>query len=232
VSFDPLEPLSFSFNSPKGACPECDGLGIRYALDYDKIIDSDLSIEKGAIKIVYGFNKGYYFTFLKAFCTATGISITEPFYTLEEHQKKAILHGGIDEIEFKWQEHPIKRTWPGIVRIAYDIFKDEKDLADYMSEKPCNICNSHRLKKESLAVRVVDKGIGELISMPLKDTYEWFMNPTTFDTLSEQNALKFANGYFSFTMWGWGTSHSVVMPVLSAVVKHNGSVSLPKSVAG
>lgn len=189
VSFDPLEPLSFSFNSPKGACSECDGLGIRYALDYDKIIDSDLSIEKGAIKIVYGFNKGYYFTFLKAFCATTGINVTEPFYTLEEHQKKAILHGTIDDVEFKWQDHPIKRTWPGIVRIAYDIFKDEKDLADYMSEKPCNVCNSHRLKRESLAVRVVDKGIGELISMPIKDSYEWFTNPNTFKNLSEQNAM-------------------------------------------
>ena len=51
ISFDPLEPLSFSFNSPKGACSECDGLGLRYALDQEKIIDQDLSIEKGAVKI-------------------------------------------------------------------------------------------------------------------------------------------------------------------------------------
>lgn len=189
VSFDPLEPLSFSFNSPKGACSECDGLGIRYSLDYDKIIDSELSVEKGAVKIVYGFNKGYYFTFLKAFCTTTGINISEPFYTLEEHQKKAILHGGIEDIEFKWQDHPIKRVWPGIVRIAYDIFKDEKDLADYMSEKSCNVCGSHRLKRESLAVKVAGRGIGEVISMPMKDSYEWFANPTTFEYLSEQNAM-------------------------------------------
>ncbi len=189
VSFDPLEPLSFSFNSPKGACGECDGLGIRYALDYEKIIDSELPIEKGAIKIVYGFNKGYYFTFLKAFCALVGIDITAPFYTLEEHQKKAILHGGIEEVEFKWQDHPIKRTWPGIVRIAYDIFKDEKDLADYMSEKPCSVCHSHRLKKESLAVRVADKGIGDVITMPLKDSYTWFADPNTFEYLSDQNAM-------------------------------------------
>jgi len=188
VSFDPLEPLSFSFNSPKGACPECDGLGIRYALDYDKIIDSELPIEKGAIKIVYGFNKGYYFTFLKAFCAQAGINIAVPFYTLEEHQKKAILHGGIEEVEFKWQDHPITRTWPGIVRIAYDIFKDEKDLADYMSEKPCNVCHSYRLKRESLTVKVADKGIGEVITMPLKDSYAWFADPKTFEYLSEQNA--------------------------------------------
>jgi excinuclease ABC subunit A len=189
VSFDPLEPLSFSFNSPKGACPECDGLGIRYSLDYDKIIDSELSVEKGAVKIVYGFNKGYYFTFLKAFCSTVGINITEPFYTLEEHQKKAILHGGIEDVEFKWQDHPIKRVWPGIVRIAYDIFKDEKDLADYMSEKSCNVCGSHRLKRESLAVKVAGRGIGDVISMPMKDSYEWFANPATFEHLSEQNAM-------------------------------------------
>lgn len=189
VSFEPLEPLTFSFNSPKGACPECDGLGIRYALDYDKIIDSELPIEKGAIKIVYGFNKGYYFTFLKAFCAAEGIDITVPFYTLEEHQKKAILHGSITEAEFKWKDHPITRTWPGIVRIAYDIFKDEKDLADYMSEKPCSVCNAHRLKRESLAVRVAEKGIGDVITMPIKDSYTWFAEEQTFAYLSEQNAM-------------------------------------------
>lgn len=189
VSFDPLEPLSFSFNSPKGACKECDGLGIRYALDYDKIIDSELSIEKGAIKIVYGFNKGYYFTFLKAFCSTLGMSLEDPFYTLAEHHKKAILHGSIEEVTFKWQNHPISKTWPGIVRIAYDIFKDEKDLADYMSEKPCNVCNAHRLKAESLAVRVAGKGIGEVITLPIKDSYAWFSDPQTFTYLSEQNAM-------------------------------------------
>jgi excinuclease ABC subunit A len=189
VSFDPLEPLSFSFNSPKGACKECDGLGIRYTLDYDKIIDSELSIEKGAIKIVYGFNKGYYFTFLKAFCSTLQMSLEDPFYTLEEHHKKAILHGSIEEVTFKWQNHPITRTWPGIVRIAYDIFKDEKDLADYMSEKPCNVCNAHRLKKESLAVRVANKGIGEVITLPIKDSYAWFSDPQTFAYLSDQNAM-------------------------------------------
>ena len=61
ISFEPLEPISFSFNSPKGACSSCDGLGIRYALDMKKVIDEDLAIEDGAIKIIYGFNKGFYF---------------------------------------------------------------------------------------------------------------------------------------------------------------------------
>jgi len=187
ISFEPLEPLSFSFNSPKGACSECDGLGLRYALDQDKIIDIDLSIEKGAVKIVYGFNKGYYFTFLKGFCAHNDIDITVPYSSLPEYQKKAILHGNIDEVEFLWKKHTVKRLFPGIIRIAYDMFKDEKELADYMSEKVCSICESHRLKRESLAVRVAKKGISELLEMPIKNTYEWFKDESNFSYLDKQN---------------------------------------------
>ncbi len=189
VSFEPLEPLTFSFNSPKGACTECDGLGIRYALDHDKIIDQDLCIEKGAIKIVYGFNKGYYFTFLKGFCAENDIDITVPFSTLEEHQKKAILHGSINEVTFKWKNHPIKRIWPGIVRIAYDMFKDEKELGDYMSEKVCDVCNSHRLRQESLAVVVAGKKISDIISLPIEKSYEWFKDEKTFAYLNKQGSM-------------------------------------------
>ncbi|MEA3522883.1 MAG: excinuclease ABC subunit UvrA [Campylobacterota bacterium] len=189
VSFEPLEPLSFSFNSPKGACPECDGLGIRYALDHEKIIDGDLCIEKGAVKIVYGFNKGYYFTFLKGFCEANKISITKPFSELEIYQQKAIMHGNIEEITFKWKNHPIKRVWPGIIKIAYDMFKDEKELADYMSEKPCNICESNRLKRESLSVLVKDKKISDIIQMPIAKSYEWFADASNFDYLATQEKM-------------------------------------------
>ena len=187
VSFEPLEPLSFSFNSPKGACTECDGLGIRYALDTYKIIDADLTIEKGAVKIVYGFNKGYYFTFLKGFCAHEKISINKPFSALEEHQKKAVLHGSIDEIPFEWKGHPIKRVWPGITKIAYDMFKDEKELQDYMSEKICSKCDGNRLRKESLAVDVSDKKIFDLIRMPIEDTYAFFKDDKNFSHLAPQS---------------------------------------------
>jgi len=189
VSFEPLEPLSFSFNSPKGACTECDGLGIRYALDTDKIIDPDLSIEKGAVKIVYGFNKGYYFTFLKGFCAHEKIAIDKPFSELEEHQKKAILHGSIDEVQFEWKGHPIKRIWPGIIKIAYDMFKDEKELQDYMSEKVCSKCDGNRLRRESLAVDVSGKKIFELIRMPIEETYGFFNNDKNFSHFSPQTQM-------------------------------------------
>lgn len=188
VSFEPLEPLSFSFNSPKGACRECDGLGLRYALDQDKIIDIDLSVEKGAVKIIYGFNKGYYFTFLKGFCAHNKIDTTIPYSDLEEHQKKAILHGGIDEVSFLWKSHEVKRVWPGIIKIAYDMFKDEKELADYMSEKKCSVCSSHRLKQESLAVKVASKGIADILDMPISKSYEWFEDKSNFEYFTDQSA--------------------------------------------
>jgi len=189
ISFEPLEPLSFSFNSPKGACSECDGLGIRYALDIDKIIDSDLSIEKGAVKIVYGFNKGYYFTFLKGFCSHNDIDITVPYSELPLYQQKAILHGNIDEVEFLWKNHKVKRIFPGIIRIAYDMLKDEKELADYMSEKVCDVCGGHRLKKESLAVKVADTQIAQLLEMPIAKTYDFFANEENFSYFDTQSKM-------------------------------------------
>ena len=189
ISFEPLEPLSFSFNSPKGACPICDGLGIRYTLDLTKIIDEHKSIEDGAIKLFYGFNKGFYAKFLKGYCKASGIDTTIPFEKLEEYQKKAILHGGVEEAKFTWKRHSLTRKWEGVVKIAYDMLKDEKDLGDYMSEKVCDRCNGHRLKQESLAVRVAKKNIGEILDLPIDKTLEFFKDEKNFDYMTKQQHL-------------------------------------------
>ncbi len=189
ISFEPLEPLSFSFNSPKGACPVCDGLGIRYSLDLKKLIDEERSIEEGAIRLLYGFNRGYYFTFLKAFCEAEGIDISIPFYKLKEHEKKAILHGSANLVEFYWKKHKIARKFDGVIKIAYEMLKDEKALGDYMSEKICDACKGHRLKPESLAVRVADKTIAEILDMPIEKCYEFFKEDRNFDYLSSQQKM-------------------------------------------
>ncbi len=189
ISFEPLEPLSFSFNSPKGACPVCDGLGIRYSLDLKKLIDEERSIEEGAIRLLYGFNRGYYFTFLKAFCEAEGIDISVPFYKLKEHEKKAILHGSANLVEFYWKKHKIARKFDGVIKIAYEMLKDEKALGDYMSEKICDACKGHRLKPESLAVRVADKTIAEILDMPIEKCYEFFKEDRNFDYLSSQQKM-------------------------------------------
>lgn len=186
ISFEPLEPLSFSFNSPKGACPSCDGLGIRFTLDMKKIINEELSIEEGAVKIIYGFNKGYYFKMMKAFCEAANIDTHKKFGDLEEHHKKAILHGGVEEARFLWKRHKLVRKWEGVVKIAYDMIKEEKDLADYMTEKTCSDCSGNRLKPASQAVRVAQKTIAEIISMPIENSHAFFQDESNFNYLSDQ----------------------------------------------
>ncbi len=186
VSFEPLEPLSFSFNSPKGACEACDGLGIRYAIDLAKIVDENKTIQKGAIKILYGYNKSYYFNFLKAFCEEEGIPTDIPYEELEEHQKKAILYGSPSSVTFRWKSHRLTREWPGVIKIAYDMFKDEKELGEYMSEKVCDQCGGHRLKAQSLAVKVADKGIAEILDMPIEEAYRFFADEKRWEYLNPQ----------------------------------------------
>jgi excinuclease ABC subunit A len=189
ISFEPLEPLSFSFNSPKGACDICDGLGIRYTLDLSKIIDQDITVKNGAIKILYGFNKGYYSLFINAFCETVGIDIDTPFGELDEHHKKAILHGTFDDVKFTWKRHKLTKKWPGVIKIAYDMFKDEKELNEYMSEKVCDQCGGHRLKLESLGVKVAEHTIAEYIDMPIEECYEFFKNEKNFKYLDHNQSM-------------------------------------------
>ena len=189
VSFEPLEPLSFSFNSPKGACPSCDGLGIRYSLDIGKIINPSSSIEDGAVKIFYGFNKSFYFEFLKGFCKKAGIKTDIPFEKLKDYEKKSILYGDAVEVEFRWKRHKIVKQWIGVVKIAYNMLKDERELNEYMSEKVCSVCNGYRLKPESLAVKVAGKGVAEILSMSIEECYNFFKEEKNFEYFTNQQKV-------------------------------------------
>jgi len=189
ISFEPLEPLSFSFNSPKGACNDCDGLGMKYAIDTKKIIDPHLPLEKGGIKIIYGFNKGYYFNLFKSFCKSEKIDIAKTFDELNETEKKLILHGSPSEFDIEWKDTTIKRSFGGILKIAYDMFKDDKDLNDYMSERVCSSCRGFRLKESSLAVKVAKKGIDEIISMPIEDCFRFFCDDENFSYFNNQEKM-------------------------------------------
>jgi excinuclease ABC subunit A len=186
ISFEPLEPLSFSFNSPKGACSSCDGLGIRYALDMKKVINEDLSIEDGAIRVIYGFNKGFYFKMLLAFCEGTDINVNIPFRELPEHQRKAILHGSVDEATFFWKRHKLTRKWEGVVKLAYDMIKDEKEMSEYMTEKKCDSCNGNRLKPSSQSVYVANKTISDILNIPIEDAHAFFQDESNFAYLNDQ----------------------------------------------
>ncbi len=189
LSFEPLEPVSFSFNSPKGACPTCDGLGIRYVIDLKKVIDTALSIDKGAVKIMYGFNKSYYTKFLTAFCEQNDIPTDVEYESLEEYQKKSILYGGATPVKFTWKRHKLTRDWPGVVKYAHEMFSDEKDMSEYMTEKVCDRCNGHRLRPRSLAVKIEGKNIADIIDMPIEKSYHYFKDKENFKHLTEQQHL-------------------------------------------
>lgn len=189
VSFEELEPLAFSFNSPKGACEDCLGLGAKYTIDLKKILDKSRPFNKGGIKIIFGFNRNYYAELFYAFCKSAKIDLSQSFEELTNSQQSALLYGSEEEVEITWSKSKLKRPWKGIVQIAYDMFKDDKDLGEYTAEKVCNTCKGHRLKKESLNVKVGGLGIGELIDMPIQEVYEFFETESNFDYLNEQSRL-------------------------------------------
>lgn len=189
ISFSPLEPLSFSFNSPKGACESCDGLGIRYSLDMSKIIDEEKSIEQGAVKVMYGYNMSYYFKFIVAFCEQNDIDTKKPFYELNDDERRLIMYGNAKEISFLWKRHRLERKFEGVVKYAYDLLKNERDINDYMSEKRCSDCDGHRLKPQSLAVKVASKGLGEILDMSIENCVAFFTNSKNFDYLNEQDSV-------------------------------------------
>lgn len=189
ISFAQLEPLSFSFNSPKGACGDCDGLGIRFSLDINKIIDESLCIENGAVKILYGFNRSYFYKFIMAFCEQNNINTKIPYGNLSDDEKRLILYGNAKIINFLWKRHKISKTFEGVLKIAYEILKDDKDFGEYMTEKICSKCNGNRLNSQSLAVKVANTTIDQIINMSIENATNFFSNLENFAYLNDQQKM-------------------------------------------
>lgn len=189
VSFEELEPLLFSFNSPKGACEDCLGLGAKYGIDLKKILDKSQPLSKGGIKIIFGFNRNYYAELFYAFCKGAKIDPALSFEELSASQQSALLYGWENEVEMTWRGSKLKRPWKGILQIAYDMFKDERELGDYTTEKICPTCKGHRLRAESLSVKVGGLGLGELIDLPIEKVYEFFNDRSNFEYLSKQDKV-------------------------------------------
>ncbi|HSR73211.1 MAG TPA: excinuclease ABC subunit UvrA, partial [Sulfurovum sp.] len=85
--------------------------------------------------------------------------------------------------------HKLNREWPGVVKFAHDMFKEEKDLSEYMTEKVCDQCNGHRLRPRSLAVKIEGKNIADIIDMPIEKSYDYFADPKSFSHLNEQQKM-------------------------------------------
>jgi len=188
ISFAELEPRSFSFNSPHGACPTCQGLGTQMEIDPDLIIpNKDLALNRGAIRPwnITGNEDSYYTQLLKAAARHFHIPMDVPVRELSSEQLQIIFYGSGDErvhIRYRnregyWREY--QTTFEGVVpnlqRRYHETSSDymRGKIQEYMAYRPCPACGGKRLKPESLAVTVSDKNITEITAMPVSRALAW-----------------------------------------------------------
>ena len=183
VSIDEIEPRSFSFNNPFGACPECLGLGYKMEFDPDLMIpDKSLSISEGAI-VVMGWQSctdksSFTNAILNALCREYGFDLDTPFKDYPKKIQDIILYGtGGHSVEdyYKGQrgEGVYDVAFPGLIRNVEQRYKEtgsesmKQEYESFMQITPCKACRGQRLKKESLAVTVADKNIYEITNMSI-----------------------------------------------------------------
>lgn len=186
-SMDELAPRMFSFNSPFGACPDCDGLGLKMIVDPDLLVTNpELTIEDGAFEAWAGSTSNYYPQFLKSVCEHYGIQTDVPVSTLEKEQIAKLLYGtGKEKVRFKYENdfgHKKEAFVPfeGIVHNLERRYRDtgsegiREYIEAYMSAKPCGTCKGDRLKKESLAVTINDKNMAYVTALSIGDAEQFF----------------------------------------------------------
>ncbi|NRR85696.1 excinuclease ABC subunit UvrA [Bacillus velezensis] len=190
-SIGELEPRLFSFNSPFGACPTCDGLGLKLEVDPELVIPNpELSLKEHAIAPWTPISSQYYPQLLQAVCCHYGIDMETPVKDLPKHQLDKVLYGSGDErIYFKYEndfgqvrENEIE--FEGVLRNIERRYKEtssdyiREQMEQYMSQKPCPTCKGYRLKKEALAVLVNGRHIGTITELSVGDALEFFKNLT------------------------------------------------------
>ncbi|NUK29740.1 excinuclease ABC subunit UvrA [Parageobacillus sp. VR-IP] len=188
-SIGELEPRLFSFNSPYGACPDCDGLGAKLEVDPDLVIPNDeLTLREHAIAPWEPQSSQYYPQLLEAVCRHYGIDMDVPVKDLPKEQLDKILYGSDGEtIYFRYQTDfgQIREQYivfegviPNIERRYRETSSDyiREQMEKYMAQQPCPTCKGNRLKKESLAVLVGGKHIGEVTALSVTEALEFFAN--------------------------------------------------------
>ena len=213
LSFEELEPRSFSFNSPFGACPECAGLGTRMEVDADLVVpDSSLTLDEGAIAPWSGGHVTDYFQRLvEALADELGFDTETPWSKLPAKARKSLLYGHPTEIHVRYRnrygrQRSYYTTFEGVVPYV-ERRHDEAEtdtsrerFAGYMREVPCEACGGARLKPVSLAVTVGDRSIAEIAGMPIGDAAEFLrdMKLTGRDAQIAERVLKEVNERLRF----------------------------------
>lgn len=186
-SIGELEPRMFSFNSPFGACPTCDGLGQKLKVDLDLVIpDKNKTLNEGAIEPWEPTSSDFYPTLLKRVCEVYKINMDKPYKKLTDRQKNILMNGsGEKEIEFTFTQRnggtrKRKMVFEGVVPNIDRRYHESPSeytremMSKYMTELPCETCHGKRLSKEALSVYVGDYNIGEVVEYSIKNALYYF----------------------------------------------------------
>lgn len=191
-----LEPRIFSFNAPFGACPDCDGIGVKLEVDKDLVIPDDTkTLNEGALAPWNPISSKYYPTMLQQACEAVGIDMDTPFKDLPDKDKKIILYGAGDrEFHFKFKSDfgglkDIDTTFEGVIPNVERRYRETNSdftrdvMRQYMTSLTCQTCHGYRLNEQALSVKIAGKHIGEVSDFPINESLNFFENLT----FSEQN---------------------------------------------
>ena len=185
LSFPELSPQFFSFNSPQGMCPDCNGLGTKAEMDVDLIVpDSSLSINGGALKPwgAVGEKKSWMTSLLKSVASKHDIDLDRPWERLTQQQRDIILYGvGREKVAFRWKGDfgtgSFRMRFEGVLPTLLRRLKETKSEAArrhylrYLSDKVCSSCDGSRLRPEARSVRVAGKSITEVAALTIDDAY-------------------------------------------------------------
>jgi len=187
ISYPKPEPNNFSFNSPKGMCPKCKGLGKLYEVNLDKIVpNNNISINQGALASQGAQKQNWIFKQLELIAQRYNFKLTDPFHKIPQEAKDIIFYGTDEKFEVASKTLGITRNYriefEGIVTFIKNTFEDNESRSltrwakDFMDHVVCTECNGARLRKESLYFKLSGKSIADLAHMDIVDIADWFQN--------------------------------------------------------
>ena len=189
INFQELTPRMFSFNAPQGACPECNGIGSKMEIDPDLIVPNpNLTLNEGAIAPWSKSSKkeNYYYQMLEAVSNHFNFSMDVPFNELPQEYQNTVLYGCNDKIPFTFKRrnksYMVNRKFEGVIPRMERLYLETKSnysrhyISKFMSDRKCHVCNGKRLRPEILAVTVGGKSIADVVELPIKDSYQFFLD--------------------------------------------------------
>ncbi len=184
-TIEEIEPRLFSFNSPHGACPACDGLGVETFFDPALVVPDELvPLANGAVAPWSGAHSPYYDQTLASIAKHFRVSTRTPWQNLPERVRDAILNGTEAEIAFAYKDgvraYTVKKPFEGVLHNLQRRWQEtdsawvREEMSRYQAEKPCAVCRGARLKPEALAVRVAGKNIAQASDLSIRAALDWF----------------------------------------------------------